>query len=215
MPKQSFALGRAKGTREEREETARHNGTAQRPALLPVAMKLIPEAQDLVEVYQARIFGSPRQMIPSVLPLVWPCEAQNDMAEGILGGVTSEKEILCRDGSQRQSVAWLAVSLGVPEDLCSSSSEDITPTPARTHFSRVQLSFNIHSEGLTQEHRPSQGPQANIQTQTTQGVLVLVAGEAANPEGYTGALGREHSAREQWTLAGSSEWRCYDQETDA
>lgn len=68
---------------------ARHNGTAQRPAPLPVAMKLIPEAQDLVEVYQARIFGSPRQMIPSVLPLVWPCEAQNDMAEGILGGVGS------------------------------------------------------------------------------------------------------------------------------
>lgn len=103
-------------------------------------------------------------MIPSVLPLVWPCEPQNDMAEGILGGVTSKEEILCRDGSQRQSVAWLAVSLGVPEDLCSSSSEDITPIPARTHFSRVQLSFNTHSEGLTQAHRPSQGPQANIQT---------------------------------------------------
>lgn len=55
MPKQSFVLGRAEGTREEQEEMARHNGTARRPALLPVAMKLIPEVQYLVEVYQARI----------------------------------------------------------------------------------------------------------------------------------------------------------------
>lgn len=55
MPKQSFILGRAEGTREEQEEMARHNGTARRPALLPVAIKLMREVQYLVEVYQARI----------------------------------------------------------------------------------------------------------------------------------------------------------------